>query len=519
MAWSVSKTHPRSLLPLLILALLGAILLLTATRHGVGLSPDSVVYVAAARNLSQGAGLTLPFGNEINGPLAHHAPLYPTLLAVVGQLSGDPLPAARGVQALLFAANILLVAWLVAQITPGGLVWPFLAAFFVLISPPLFSLHTMAWTEALFLFLSFSGLAGLAAFLQRPTWPRLLLTAVLLSLALLTRYAGLAVIGTAVFAILLLPAWSWRRRFAYALIFAALALFPFLLWMLNSQDSGGAIRSLNFHPVGLSHFQQGLNSVAGWFLIPDSWPTLLKAGLLILLFLALAAAFYLDQRRQTASLRSLNDRPPLLLVLLLFATFYPLFLLLSISFFDANTPLDDRILAPLIITLIILCTYAASLAWRATRRPWFSLAPLLVLAFLLASGQMVRSADWWRSGYDQGIGFNSLAWQHSPLIENARQLAVGTLLYANAPEPLNLHTGRPVLRLPRKFESVSQQVNDQYGAEMARLQARLRQEQGVVVYFTALQPPTLPTQTEIAEDLALIPLVQAADGLIYGLDR
>lgn len=497
-------------LSLLLLALIGAGLLLAATRWGVGLSPDSAVYVAAARNYNQGLGLTVPFGSEINGPLAHHAPFYPLLLGLLAWPGPDPLDGARWLQLLLFAANILLAGALLWLLHPGRSVWALAAAFFLLISPALFSLHSMAWTEALFLFLGFAGFACLALFLERGSWPLLALATCCLGLAMLTRYAGAALLATAALALFLYPNRHWRARLLHTVLFAFLSGLPFFLWLLRSRD-GGAIRTLSFHPIGREQLQQGLNSVVGWFLIPDSLPTLVKLGLLAALLLPLGAALFLIYRER-------EKRPlphPLLWLLLLFTFIYPTFLLFSISFFDANTPLDDRILSPLYVALLLLLIYAIATLWQTVSRPRGRLVALLALALLLAVGQIRQSCAWLWQGYQQGIGFNSLTWQNSPLIQAIAELDEETLLFANAPEPINIHTGRPVLRLPRKFESVTQQVNSQYATEMGDLRGRLTQEQGVVVYFTTLRISTLPTADELISDLDLVVQAETTDGRLY----
>lgn len=498
-------------------ALLGALLLLVTTRWGVGLSPDSVVYIAAARNLSQGLGLTVPFGSQINAPLAHHAPLYPILLAVWGRAGIDPLSGARWTQALLFAANIMLTGALVWQLRPPHKVWGSVAAGFALVAPPLFTLHSMAWTEALFLWLGFSGFAWLARSLLRPAWLSLLVAAICLGLALLTRYAGVALLATAVFALLLLSPQPWRLRLGQATLLGMVAVLPLLLWVLWHSGSGSTIRTFHFHPVQWAHLQQGLNTAAGWLLLPQAWPGLLKTAVWGILLLATGAALSAHFRRQDSQQPWRQLFPPLFYLLALFLLIYPAFLLVSISFFDANTPLDDRILAPVYLALLILLVYVAALTQHG--RLWWQQLPLWLLIASLALAYTWQSGQWLRQGYDQGIGFNSLAWQHSPLLQAVRELQPGTPIYANAPEPVNLHTGRPVLRLPRKFESVTQQVNSQYAAEMSALRTQLAQEAGVVVYFTRLPIPALPTPTELTADLGLTILFSAEDGLLYGVSR
>jgi len=78
-----------------ILSVVGGASVLTATRWGIGASPDSVVYVGVARNLLEGRGLTVPFGGAGEALLTQFPPLYPATLAGLGLLGVDPLVAAR----------------------------------------------------------------------------------------------------------------------------------------------------------------------------------------------------------------------------------------------------------------------------------------------------------------------------------------------------------------------------------------------------------------------------------------
>src|SRR4030042_2103472 len=84
-------------------AILGALFagfsgVLVTTRWGIGASPDSVAYLGVAHNLMSGRGLSLPFGDLADTPLTRFPPLYPMLLAGLGQVAGDPVVAARWLQ-------------------------------------------------------------------------------------------------------------------------------------------------------------------------------------------------------------------------------------------------------------------------------------------------------------------------------------------------------------------------------------------------------------------------------------
>src|SRR5918992_1443542 len=90
-------------------AALGFLGILFCTPAGIGIYPDSVVYVGVARNLLQGQGVTYFDENGHMAPVTHYAPLYPLVIAGLGLTGIDPLEGARWVNAVFFAFNIRLV--------------------------------------------------------------------------------------------------------------------------------------------------------------------------------------------------------------------------------------------------------------------------------------------------------------------------------------------------------------------------------------------------------------------------
>src|SRR5260221_2396099 len=77
-------------------------ILLTATPHGIGIYPDSVMYIMMARSLLQGQGWTMG-----GLPVELFPPLYPALLALGGMFGPDPVDAARWVQAGMWGVDVV----------------------------------------------------------------------------------------------------------------------------------------------------------------------------------------------------------------------------------------------------------------------------------------------------------------------------------------------------------------------------------------------------------------------------
>jgi hypothetical protein len=227
----------------------------------------------------------------------------------------------------------------------------------------------------------------------------------------------------------------------------------------------------------------------------------------------LAAVAYLRQRAGGAVW------PPIVRLLALFVPVYALFLLASISLLDANTPLDDRILAPLYLAGLGLAVFLLAEAWRLAQSRRGLRVVLAVAVIGLAAASLFQSARLAAAGYQQGIGFYSRAWQQSEVLGVVRALPGGLVIYANAPEAIWLHTGRPALRIPRQFDASQQAANPEFAAELARMAASL-EAGGRVVYFDAVGGRAAPSQAEVVAALGLQVSARAADGTVYapGLD-
>src|SRR3989337_1553357 len=93
-------------------AVLGGGVLLHSSPWGLGVSPDSVVYIGAARSLLWGHGFSLPAESAPFAPITHYPPLYSSLLAVSGVVAADLLDGAIWLNVAVFSINIYLSGFL-----------------------------------------------------------------------------------------------------------------------------------------------------------------------------------------------------------------------------------------------------------------------------------------------------------------------------------------------------------------------------------------------------------------------
>src|SRR5574340_77556 len=308
-----------SIVLLVVLAALGVLLVLRATPEGLGLSDDSIAYIAGARSMLAGHGYREAWLVS-NGPVTHFPPAYPALLTFLGWFGLDPLRGVRFLGALLFGANSALLgilAWRMTRWLPAGL----LVSLLFVLNAPLLRLHASALSEPLFIFLSLLAFWMFDLYHERDfhwLWP--VACGTLVGAAYLTRYAGLALAATFAVALVLIHN-SWPRRLANLGIFVG-SLLPWVGgWAVRNALVGGTAtnRVLVWHPITQSNLNTGWRTLAGFILPVESWrqaalrPTWLLPSVTILASIALAA--WIVRRLRQIRLSSQLKRPEVLSLL------------------------------------------------------------------------------------------------------------------------------------------------------------------------------------------------------------
>lgn len=485
-------------------------LFLFATPWGIGVSPDSAGYLHQARMLNSGGGLAA-LGSQ-------WPPIYPVILAGTAVFTDDPLVGARALNMLLFAANVALVGLFVARVSGYG--WLAIAgSLLMLTAPPVLMVHAYAWSEALFFWLGFLGLFVLARYLRQAKWRSLILAAFLLALAALTRYAGLAFIISGALAIVLIlqqPPW---KRVLVAVIFGLLSALPLVLWLgwtlLQSGTAGN--RELAFHPIGQTQVWQAVMTVTGWLHLPPATPGVVRLLVLAVLLLAAVTMAFIGWRdRDRQAMRAMHE--PFVWLMALLVPIYLSFLLLTISFFDANTPLDDRILAPAYVAMLILVVAGMGIALGLAMRRRLVRGAIIGALGLVILVQLASAASWIRTYRQGGLGYSSPAWRQSETVAAVRELPEEVVIFSNAPEAIDLLAGREALALPRKNNAMLGIQNAGYENEIAAVTQAVAAG-AVVVYFDALMDRPVTSASELASRTSLAPLQHTADGLIFGAER
>jgi hypothetical protein len=236
-----------------------------ATPYGLGVSPDSTQYLSAAQNLADGRGLVVHWWARGVVPLTHFPPLVPV---AVGTLVDAGLELARAAQVLngLALATTVWMSFLMTQRSTGSNFAALCAALAIALSRDVLEVHAMVWSEPLYTALSMTALFLVIRLLQDERWWLLILAAVIAGLTIITRYVGVALVGTCSLSILLFAQGPLRRRFVRAAVFGGVAFFPVVAVFLRNLGRAGNVanRELAFHPVELRQLRSAASTIYHW---------------------------------------------------------------------------------------------------------------------------------------------------------------------------------------------------------------------------------------------------------------
>ena len=490
----------------------------TATPWGLGLSPDSVVYIGAARSLAQGLGFSLPTDSAAMAPVVHYPPLYPALLAMASFSGLDVIVAAKWFNVFLLCVNVFL-AGIIGYRASGLFPLAILTAGLVATAFPMALVHSMVWSEPLFMVCQSAALLFLLSYLRECARRSLIGAAVATGLSVLGRYAGVSLVISGAAAILWLGAERWKKKFLDAGIFLAVSLLPIGLWAARNRWVAGTStdRNIGFHPAGLGELSAAVDAIGAWFSV--FWTSSADVQLYsvcVVIISGLAIHFYgpnLGVKRAPPNAAGLKIA--LSLMALVGAT-YVVLLFLTISLFDAQTPVDSRLLAPCYVPLLLFVvsawTYSSCRGPERARLRF--VAPAVGL--LVIGLQLPATLTWLQQHYRKGIGYSSREWQESETIKQLATRMPAAVIYSNGPDVIYALLGRPAAMIPRKTNTASNLPNPNYRAQLEQMHRTLQAASGVIVFFDRVHwRKYLPSAAELESSLGLRLASETNDGAIY----
>lgn len=429
-----------------------------ATVNGLGIDPDSTVYISTARSLFLGEG----FAGLVRWP-----PGYPLLIAGAMNAGLPAEEAARLVTVLALALSVLPLYVLGGLL--GGRVSAWLCCFIPLLLWPVALVSAYAWSEMPYIFFSLCATLFLTMYslgrYGRQQVGLLAAAAIASGCALAVRYIGVSVIAAGCLVLLMHARFDLRKRFKYAAGFGLAAALPMCVWILRNLHTTGTLAGERSASAGgLLHYAGAtLQQVVRDMTSGDAIGTLLHGGQFIVAggvgFLIIAMVVVaLKGDDNLALVRPYLARalPTALYVIVYLAT------LIAISSLWEFLPIYIRFTAPIypfIMLLIVSFGVAMMAGLRVTSYHRAMTVTFTVLVVALTALQLPCTLLV-HNGARQGYSYNSPFWREAPSIAWAQtNLPDDAVVYSNDVYALRLRLLTCDLEwLPRDNEDFASQL-------------------------------------------------------------
>ncbi len=463
-AWGgLDRAARLSLIGLFVIAAAAALLVAYATRYGPSAGSDSVEYLVSARNLLAGRGLGLYAASGRFMPLSLHPPLYPLVLAMLGLLGPTLISVARWLNVgAIFLVSLVLGLGLLRVSRSAATALGFVLTFVTL--PATLGQFTGAISEPLSLVFATGSVVWLIAFLDRGERIHLVGAGTCAGLAALARLPWLALLPVGVIALILFGRGSYGRRIAPLSIYSALCLVPTFAWLAWLASQGGSAGPRQWvWPEGnlwyqLNDFRARMaDGILLWLPLPQRLPDLayrVKLTLIGSVALLGAAAGVLSitrisRTRGTPWSRLIHSRA--LVVVSALALAYVGLLIVTWLFTLpplVAADLDERILYPLRLVLILIVFLVLQLSGEATGRGRMAAVAGLTLAAAFIWNSVPISVDQAGKLHREGSGYTSRGWRSSETVAWLRGFPTDQALISNETAALLFLLDRPAYDIP-----------------------------------------------------------------------
>lgn len=482
------------------------------TNNGLVLNPDSVVYLGVANNLSIGEGLHVPFGLPPQVPLAQFPPLLAWILYGITKLGLSLELSARLLNLTLLFLLIFLVDKLQRIISKKYPLLRLSLLFYVIIFLLTTFLFTTLAAEPLMIVLGLSGVLLFIASEDKNSIFLLLLSGIMLACSVMARYAGVTYLAASALVLLLSSQVSWLKRFVKIIVLSLPTLLFLPLWLLrsNSVDSSSTNRIFLIHPIRLQQISAALTTISNWFLVPVNSPVLLKLMVVLVFSLLIVTVFILSFRKN-------NEKGSNLLPKTISAFFlvYPLFLIFSITFLDANIPLDKRLLSPLFVLIALILPFLMQSFSRKIPLTNFLVFGVSFLFLCFSSLLLFQNRIFIQQVHQFGFGFNYTEFKNDPLFPYLSHIDQPAIFISNAAEPVYLFTQHEVFLLPKRFNAMENRDNPHFDTDITSLKEKYLKEPTYFIFFDKITGGSIDDQNFYKSEFGLNFIEKFKNAAVY----
>lgn len=387
----------RRRIPWFFCILSGLYIFVVTQNFPLGFTPDSIEYYDVALSLSRGQGFVDSQGQFVN----HWPPGYPLMIATLSWLTGSSIQLSAIILSALASGLIFLIFNKLMVLSKVRLIIQILLNLVLFVT----FLNTVPlWFESETVFTLFVLVLVWITYLWQdsPSLPKLIGVSVFLGLMFLTRYAAIGfVLGTVLVVIhhgLSQRAEGFPSVMKNILLLSCSVSFTILPWYfvsrLNQKEMTN--RDIKVNIIGKDHLRQMGDTFSNWINPSGNW----LMWYVLFLSLALVAAFIISKKPRF-------NRVSMITGAMIVTYFF--FLFVSISFVDHTTPLDNRLLSPvlpLILVLIAIPNFSKT-------KDYLPISVFFTIVLLANSNSFLHAGLAFRA---QGRGYTSIWWEDSEVL-------------------------------------------------------------------------------------------------------
>lgn len=433
------------------------------SNFNLGVSTDSIQYINIAKNIS--------LGEEISN---HWPPLYPILLLLSSKLLGMEFSYV-GVYLNMFL--LVLLAYVYIQILKllkfDNLLISFFPLLLLLSSPMEVSIFFLSELP----FITF--LMGIVLCFM--LWDinhlkhYLLLASILSLILVLTRYAGIGFIGGFIIIIMLHDNIKIVNVIRNLLIYLLPILMGLFLWywFCVSMNTNPTDRDLAVHFIPFSAIVKSFKAIISWFLM-DYFSLLIFSSFL------LVTIFLIRNKIKYFQLYIKKEQRYIVSFFICIISYY-IFLLASISFFDAHTKMNSRILSPICPILFLLF----GLVLNFIIKEYKGIAKYLPL-IIFSISIIYSSTNLWLNHYQNGSGFTSVGFITAKKFIQLNKVANDEkLIFSNGGDLIQFYNSyrKGISFIPYTLNPGSLIINQNYEIEVNNMFDKIKSGDANLIYF------------------------------------
>lgn len=484
----------------LLAALAGFAIIILYTRHGgIGISPDSTVYMSAAENFHNNGH----FAEFADNPVTDFPIFYPFFLSLVMWLTGlKPLLFAPYLNAFLFGLVIFLSGIIMEKFSFRSKWYKAAILSCIVLSPGLLEDYSMLWSETIFIVLLLFFIIKLNDYLRSHSRKALIIAATLTSLAAITRYAGIVIIGTGALIILLDQKTIFKKRikdfFLFSIISSlSLAINLFVNYSLSETFTGGRESSL-------TTFNQNMYNLGKTFCdwLPFFFYYAIATILAYLIVIGLGILCIRAYLKNKVIEGLVNLSAAFSLIYILF--------MVTMATISRQEDLNSRFLTPAFIPLLWSGSNWIVSSYQQTKKAFLMIIGV-ILFLCFQYNQLKADAENWDGIKDAGIpGYTEDPWRYSETVlyiqKNISSFQKDFTIYSDAPGAVYFFTARPGLLLPHKDSKEEQEefLND---------------DECYVIWFNDGKDNDVIERSFITDVKRMKLIKQLSDGEIYMTDK